>query len=288
MQFSLDNSSLIGALPYNFAYKRGPRLWTDEKAVTKRVTVAEPEEHRLPGSRPARHDASRIALYEDCADPLKVDPLAERAVAFDPRPFLAKLPLGKSVREYPRGAAIFSQGAVADAVFWIVNGEVKLTVVSHDGKEAVIGLLSHGSFLGEGCLAGQPLYMATATVVEPTAVLRVPREAMMGLLHREAAFAEGFAVYLLSRHIRMEQDLLDQLFNSSEKRLARLLLLMAHDGDNGVMTVIDKLSHETLAEMIGTTRSRVTFFLNRFRRLGFIDYNDGLHVHSSLRLVLHD
>ena len=252
----------------------------DRKAVTGRATVGESEGHRLP--------ATRLALYEDCADPLKLEPPFDRAVLFDPRPFLAELPLGKSLREYPRAAVIFSQGAIADAVFWIACGEVKLTVVSHDGKEGVIALLPQGSFVGEGCLTGQPLYLATAMAVQRCAVIRIPREAMMGLLHREPAFAEGFALYLLSRHMRMEQDLLDQLFNSSEKRLARLLLLMAHDGGNGPSSqALDRISHETLAEMIGTTRSRVTFFLNRFRRLGFIDYKDGLHVHSSLRLVLH-
>jgi CRP-like cAMP-binding protein len=261
----------------------------NEAAVTKRATVAEYAEQRLPGSRPAPHEPSRLALFQDSADPLDVDASPDSTVAFDPRPFFAKLPLGKSSRVYPRGAAIFSQGAIADAIFWIVDGEVKLSVVSHDGKEAVIGLLPHGNFLGEGCLAGRPLYMSTAAAMLPTTVIRVPREAMTGLLHREPTFAEGFSVYLLSRHIRMEQDLLDQLFNSSEKRLARLLLLMAREGENGAATpMIDKLSHETLAEMIGTTRSRVTFFLNRFRRLGFIDYKDRLRVHSSLRLVLDD
>ena len=249
--------------------------------MSKRATVAEHVEPRL--------STGRLALYEDCADPLNVEGASDPAPAFDPRPFLANLPMGKTTRAYGRGAVIFSQGDIADAVFWIVSGEVKLTVVSHDGKEAVIALLAPGNFCGEGCLAGQPLYMATATTMQPTAALRVPREAMTGLLHREPVFAEGFAVYLLARHIRMEQDLLDQLFHSSEQRLARLLLLMAHGGENGsAMAPIDKLSHETLAEMIGTTRSRVTFFLNRFRKLGFIDYKDGLHVHSSLRLLLDD
>jgi len=270
---------LQAAVPIISDEGRGPRLSADGKTVTRRATFGD-EDHRLA--------MSRFAWREDCADPLSVDAFPERAAAFDPRRFLSNLPLGKSAREYVRGSVIFSQGGIADAVFWIVRGEVKLTVVSHDGKEAVLALLSQGSFFGEGCLAGQPLYMVTAKAVQATAVIRVPREAMMRLLHREPGFAEGFAAYLLTRHIRMEQDLLDQLFNSSEKRLARLLLLMAHDGESGMSTpVIDKISHETLAEMIGTTRSRVTFFLNRFRKRGFLDYKDGLHVHSSLRLVLH-
>ena len=255
-------------------------------------TVAEHEGAGLPATsgehERQRFPSGRLVLYEDCADPLSVEATSDAGPAFDPRPFLAKLPVGRSGREYRRSTVIFAQGEVADAVYWIASGEVKLTVVSHDGKEAVIALLAQGSFFGEGCLAGQPLYMATATAMQTTVANRVPREAMTGLLHREPAFAEGFATYLLSRHIRMEQDLLDQMFNSSEKRLARLLLMMAHDGEQRTAVAIDKLSHETLAEMIGTTRSRVTFFLNRFRKLGFIDYKNGLHVHSSLRVVLHE
>ena len=202
---------------------------------------------------------------------------------------MAKLPLGRTTREYENGEVIFSQGAIADAVFWVLRGEVKLAVVSPEGKEAVTAILSHGSFFGEGCLAGQPLCTATATAMHPTTLIRVPREAMTRLLHDEPAFAEGFIAHLLSRHVRMEQDLLDQLFHTSEKRLARLLLLMAGNGDHGeALPVVEKLSHETLAEMIGTTRSRVTFFMNRFRKLGFIDYEGGMHVHSSLRVVLHE
>jgi CRP/FNR family cyclic AMP-dependent transcriptional regulator len=248
-------------------------------AVTKRATVVRIERCKLPGSQ--------LALGEDSFTPVDMGVCPERTSAFDPRPFLAKLPAGRTSREYQRGEVVFSQGAAADAVFWIVSGEVKLTVVSQDGKEAVIAILPNGSFFGEGCLAGQQSRMQTATAVQHASVIRIARDAMISLLHQEPEFAEGFTAYLLSRHIRMEQDLLDQLFNSSEKRLARLLLLMAHYGrDAEPLPVLANISHETLAEMIGTTRARVTFFINRFRKLGFIDYNGGMHVHSSLLKVL--
>jgi CRP-like cAMP-binding protein len=167
---------------------------------------------------------------------------------------------------------------------------VKLTAVSERGKEAVVAILPEGSFFGEGCLAGQPLRMATASAVERSTVIRVEKRVMVGLLHKEPEFAAPFLAYVLSRNIRMEADLVDHLFNSSEKRLARLLLLMANFGqESKPIPLIAKMSQETLAEMIGTTRSRVSFFLNRFRDLGFIDYNGGIHVHSSLvSVVLHD
>jgi CRP-like cAMP-binding protein len=168
---------------------------------------------------------------------------------------------------------------------------VKLTVVSKRGKEAVVAILPEGSFLGEGCLAGRPLRMSTASAVQRSTVIRVEKETMIRLLHQEPEFAERFVAYLLSRNIRMEEDLVDQLFNSSEKRLARLLLLLANFGqESKPIPVVAKMSQETLAEMIGTTRSRVSFFMNRFRKLGFIDYNGGgMHVHSSLvSVVLHD
>ncbi len=249
--------------------------------MNRHATAAGPQGHSLPGAR--------LDPREDDINPIELRQFRESTIVFDPRPFLAKLPLGRSTRDYARDTVIFSQGAIADAVFWILRGEVKLTVVSPEGKEAVIAILSHGNFFGEGCLAGQPLCPETAIAVHPSSVIRVPREAMTGLLHHEPAFAEGFIAHLLSRHVRLEQDLLDQLFHTSEKRLARLLLLMARNGENGeALPVVEKLSHETLAEMIGTTRSRVTFFMNRFRKLGFIDYNGGMHVHSSLRVVLHE
>ena len=176
-------------------------------------------------------------------------------------------------------------------MFYIQSGKVKLTAVSAQGKEAVVAMLPEGSFFGEGCLAGQPLRMAKATAVQRAAVIRVTKQAMVALLHHEPEFAERFLTYLLSRNIRMEADLVDHLFNSSEKRLARLLLLMANFGqESKPIPLIAKISQETLAEMIGTTRSRVSFFMNRFRDLGFLDYNGGgLHVHSSLvSVVLHD
>lgn len=236
---------------------------------------------QLPGTQPA--------VGRECLTPADISVFAEPTAAFDPRCFLAKVHAGKTSRDYQRAEVVFSQGAVADAVFWILSGDVKLTVVSHAGKEAVIAILPEGSFFGEGCLAGQLYRMETATAVRHASVIRIAREAMITLLHQEAEFAAGFTAYLLSRHIRMEQDLLDQLFNSSEKRLARLLLLMAHYGHRSEpLPVVAKMSHETLAEMIGTTRSRVTFFMNRFRKQGFIDCKHGMHVHHSLLKVLLD
>jgi CRP/FNR family transcriptional regulator, cyclic AMP receptor protein len=217
--------------------------------------------------------------------------LSKQVIGFDPIPLLTKLKAGKSTRVYLRDEAVFSQGEIASAVFYILSGKIKLTVVSQAGKEAVVALLPEKSFIGEGCLAGQGIRMATASTVEPSEIIRVEKPAMLALLHKEPEFAEQFLTYLLSRNIRMEADLVDHLFNSSEKRLARLLLLMANFGqESKPVPVIAKMSQETLAEMIGTTRSRVSFFLNRFRDLGFIDYNgDGMHVNSSLvSVVLHD
>ena len=217
---------------------------------------------------------------------------AELIWAFDPRPYLSKLATGKTSREYKAAGPIFSQGDTADAVFYVDSGKVKLTVVSTSGKEAVIGILPEGSFFGEGCLAGQPIRIASATALqESTIITRVAKETMVKMLRQEPEFAERFLAYLLSRNIRMEADLVDQLFNSSEKRLARLLLLLANFGqESKPIPVVAKISQETLAEMIGTTRSRVSFFMNRFRKLGFVEYNGGgLHVHSSLvSVVLHD
>jgi CRP-like cAMP-binding protein len=215
----------------------------------------------------------------------------EQTDAFDPHLLLTKLSAGKSTRAYLADASVFSQGDAADAVFYIQSGKVKLTVVSKAGKEAVVAILPESSFFGEGCLAGQPLRMATASAIQPSTIIRVDKQAMVALLHRDPVFAERFLAYLLSRNIRMESDLVDQLFNSSEKRLARLLLLLANFGqESKPIPIIAKMSQETLAEMIGTTRSRVSFFMNRFREMGFIEYNgDGMLVHSSLvSVVLHD
>jgi CRP-like cAMP-binding protein len=209
---------------------------------------------------------------------------------FDSYTFLAKVGTGRTLVAYQEQSLIFSQGEAADAVFYIQEGQVKLSVVSQQGKEVVIAILEAQTFFGEGCLAGQPLRMATATALTDCSLMRIAKPAMIGVLHAEPAFAELFMAYLLSRNSRIEADLIDHLFNSSEKRLARLLLLLAHFGKEGKEElVIPQISQETLAEMIGTTRSRVNFFLNKFRKLGFIDYNGDLRVHSSLlNVVLHD
>jgi CRP/FNR family transcriptional regulator, cyclic AMP receptor protein len=210
--------------------------------------------------------------------------------SFDIDHFLSKAGKGRTSLLFAKKDTIFSQGDAADAVFHVQSGRVKLTVVSQQGKEAVVAILERGAFLGEACLAGQAVRTATATAVEDLKVVRIDKDAMIRVLHEQPAFAELFMGYLLAHTIRIEEDLVDHLFNSSEKRLARALLLMAHFGKEGKPeTVIAKISQETLAEMIGTTRSRVSFFMNKFRKLGFIDYNGKLRVHSSLlNVILHD
>src|SRR5437773_8883683 len=209
---------------------------------------------------------------------------------FDPKTFLATIGNGRKMMAVPQKGIVFGQGDAADAVFYIQKGKVRLTVVSKTGKEATIGIVTEGNFFGEGSLAGQVLRMGSAAAMTDCELLRVDKKAMMDALHRERAFSDMFVAYLLARNIRYEEDLVDQLFNSSEKRLARVLLLLAHFGKEGIPeTVVPKISQETLAEMVGTTRSRVSFFMNRFRKLGFIHYNGGLQVHSSLlNVVLHD
>jgi CRP/FNR family cyclic AMP-dependent transcriptional regulator len=213
---------------------------------------------------------------------------------FDPKTFLATIGNGRKMVDVPQKGMVFAQGDAADAVFYIQKGKVRLTVVSAAGKEATIGIVSEGNFFGEGSLAGQVVRMGSAAAMTDCELLRVDKKAMMVALHREHAFSDLFVAYLLARNIRYEEDLVDQLFNSSEKRLARALLLLAHFGKEGIPeTVVPKISQETLAEMIGTTRSRVSFFMNRFRKLGFIHYSGGveggLQVHSSLlNVVLHD
>jgi CRP/FNR family cyclic AMP-dependent transcriptional regulator len=209
---------------------------------------------------------------------------------FNPKTFLTKVGGGKTIFKARKNQSIFSQGDPADAVFYIQDGKVKLTVVSQQGKEAVVAILEPASFFGEACLAGETVRMATATSHEEATILRIEKQAMIDVLHKEPAFSALFMGYLLSRNIRIQEDLVDQLFNSSEKRLARILLLLAHFGkDKQPETAIAKISQETLAEMVGTTRSRVSFFLNKFRKLGFIEYNGGLRVHGSLlNVVLHD
>jgi CRP/FNR family cyclic AMP-dependent transcriptional regulator len=219
---------------------------------------------------------------------------AAKKRAFNPNVFLATIGDGRKILAVPKKQMIFAQGDEADAVFYVQTGKVRLTVVSKVGKEATIAIVNAGNFFGEGSLAGQLLRMGSAAAMTDCEILRVEKKAMMEALRREPAFSEMFVAYLLARNIRYEEDLVDQLFNSSEKRLARVLLLLAHFGKEGIPeTVVPKISQETLAEMVGTTRSRVSFFMNRFRKLGFIHYaggiEGGLQVHSSLlNVVLHD
>ncbi len=214
----------------------------------------------------------------------------KRRPSFNPKSFLAKVGEGRSIGEYHKDQIVFSQGDPADAVFYLQNGKVKVTVVSKQGKEAVVAILGMNEFFGEGCLAGQAQRIATAAAMTDSVVVRLEKAAILRVIHQEPAFSEMFIAHLLGRTIRVESDLVDQLFNSSEKRLARLLLLLANFGkEDKPEPIIAKISQETLAEMIGTTRSRVSFFMNRFRKLGFIHYNGGIQVHSSLlNLVLHD
>ena len=217
---------------------------------------------------------------------------AKKLSKFDPKAFLSTIDGGRKIAAFAKKQTIFVQGDSSGAVFYIQKGKVKLTVVSKIGKEATIGILNEGDFFGEGCLTGQALRMCSATAMADCSVMQIDKKSMMEVLHREHAFSDMFVAFLLARNIRYEEDLVDQLFNSSEKRLARILLLLAHFGKEGKPeSVVPKISQEMLAEMIGTTRSRVSFFMNRFRKLGFIDYDagSGLQVHSSLlHVVLHD
>jgi CRP/FNR family cyclic AMP-dependent transcriptional regulator len=209
---------------------------------------------------------------------------------FDPDTFLSTIDRGRKIATFSKKQTIFVQGEPSDAVFYIQKGKVRLTVVSKIGKEATIGILNEGNFFGEGSLTGQLLRLCSATAMTDCSVMRIEKKSMMEVLHREHAFSDMFVAYLLTRNIRYEADLVDQLFNSSEKRLARVLLLLAHFGKDGKPEVaIPKISQETLAEMVGTTRSRVSYFMNRFREIGFVRYNGELEVHSSLlNVVLHD
>jgi CRP/FNR family transcriptional regulator, cyclic AMP receptor protein len=210
--------------------------------------------------------------------------------SFDPKVFLAKVGEGKTISKYRKDQIVFSQGQVADAVFYIQEGKIKLTVVSEQGKEAVVAILGPGHFFGEGCLNGHPLRIATTRALGECLITRLEKATMIATIHNESEFSELFMTYLLTRNSRIEEDLIDQLFNSSEKRLARLLLLLANFGKDGrPEPIVGTFSQETLAEMIGTTRSRVSFFMNKFRKLGFIEYNGKLEVHNSLlNVVLHD
>jgi CRP/FNR family transcriptional regulator, cyclic AMP receptor protein len=230
------------------------------------------------------------AIRQRC-QPIMTPVASKKLSKFDPKTFLSTINGGRKIEAFAKRQTIFAQGDSSDAVFYIKEGKIILTVVSDIGKEATIGILNEGAFFGEGCLAGQPLRMCSATALTDCSVMRIDKKSMMEVLHREHAFSDMFVAYLLTRNIRYEEDLVDQLFNSSEKRLARVLLLLAHFGKEGVPeTVIPKMSQETLAEMVGTTRSRVNFFMNRFRKLGFVDYGESeLQVHSSLlNVVLHD
>jgi CRP/FNR family cyclic AMP-dependent transcriptional regulator len=210
-----------------------------------------------------------------------------RAAGFDAKTFLTKARTGRAIAVYREKQVVFTQGDPADAVFYIERGQIKLTVVSERGKSAVLAILGHGDFFGEGCLAGQSIRMTAASAMTEVSVVRVEKQAMIGLLHERSLFAERFMSHLLARNIRFEEDLVDQLFNPTEKRLARVLLLLARFGKEGqTEPVIPKISQEVLAEMVGTTRPRISGFMNKFRNLGFIEYNDGLHIHSSLLNVL--
>src|SRR3984893_13083098 len=206
---------------------------------------------------------------------------AKKRSQVDPKTFLSTIDGGRRIAAFPKKQTIFAQGDPSDAVFYIQKGKVKLTVLSASGKEATLGILNEGDFFGEGCLTGQPLRMCSASAMTDCAIMRIHKKSMMDVIHRERIFSDMFVAYLLIGNIRREEDLVDQLFNSSEKRLARVLLLLAHFGKDGKPEVaIPRISQETLAEMIGSTRSRVSGFMNKFRRLGFIEYNGGLHVHS--------
>jgi CRP/FNR family transcriptional regulator, cyclic AMP receptor protein len=209
---------------------------------------------------------------------------------FDPKTFLGTIGKGRHIIPVEKKGIIYAQGAACDAVFYIQKGKIKLTVVAQNGKEATLGILNPGDFFGEGGLAGQAVRMGAAIAITDCELMRIDKSAMILALHQERSLADLFTAYLLGRNIRYEEDLVDQLFNSSEKRLARILLLLAHFGKEGnPEIVVPKISQETLAEMVGTTRSRVSFFMNRFRKLGFIRYNGELEVHSSLlNIVLHD
>lgn len=257
------------------------------------LTLVKEKPVQLPNwkdKRSARSPAGAVA------GPLLMTPTGtgKKQRAFDPKTFLATIGDGRKMLTFEKGQTVYTQGDQADAVFYVQKGKVRLTVVSKAGKEATIAILSEANFFGEGALAGQLMRMGSASAMSDCEILRVEKESMILALHREHSFSDVFVAYLLARNIRYEEDLVDQLFNSSEKRLARVLLLLAHFGKEGIPeAVVPKISQETLAEMIGTTRSRVSFFMNRFRKLGFINYSGGLdgglQVHSSLlNVVLHD
>ena len=215
---------------------------------------------------------------------------AKQSRTFNAQAFLDSAGVSRKIVDYRRTEAIFTQGDLCEHVLYIQKGGVKLSVLSKTGREAVVAMLGPGDFFGEGCLAGQPVRMGSATAITGSTILQVDKDQMVRLLHKQPALSDRFIAHMLARNIRIEEDLVDQLFNSSEKRLARTLLLLARYGkQDEPQKAVPKISQETLAEMVGTTRSRVNFFMNKFKRLGFIDYNDGLKVHNSLlTVVLHD
>jgi CRP/FNR family transcriptional regulator, cyclic AMP receptor protein len=235
---------------------------------------------------PARRMATPMRLFS-ATSLMELRMTDKRKRSFDPKVFLATADVGRSISNYGPNEVIFAQGDPADAVFFVEEGKVKITVVSEQGKEAVLAIHQNGDFFGEGCLTGQPRRLATVAALTECTIMRLAKDAIVSVLHDEPRFSDLFMSYLLTRNARVEADLVDQLFNSSEKRLARLLLLMANFGKEGKPdTVIAKIRQETLAEMIGTTRSRVNVFMNKFRRLGFIEYNGEMKVHSALLNVL--
>jgi len=234
--------------------------------------------------------AVRAARSATSKSPRSPQSANSKEIVFDVQSFLDSAGLKRKVVQFPSKETVFAQGDPAKNVFYIQEGSVKLAVVNESGKEAVVAILGPGDFLGEGCLAGQPNCMATATALVPTTALVIEKGEMIRVLHGEHEFSDRFIAYMLTRNIRVEADLIDQLFNSTEKRLARTLLLLARFGEHGKPDkIIPQMSQETLAEIIGTTRSRVNFFMNKFRKLGFIQYNGEIHVHNSLlSVVLHD
>jgi CRP/FNR family transcriptional regulator, cyclic AMP receptor protein len=261
------------------------RFVQDENIVQYRNLIA------IAESDPSR-DEVRYQLWFPClrARTKANMPDNTNQAAFDPKEFLAKVGEGKTILEFRKDQIVFAQGDAADTVFYIQQGRVKVVVVSEQGKEAVVGILGLGQFFGEGCMNGHSVRIATTTAIEDCLVTAITKTAMLAVLHDQPRFSEMFMAYLLTRNSRIEEDLIDQLFNSSEKRLARLLLLLANFGKEGSpQPIIPNISQETLAEMIGTTRSRVSFFMNKFRKLGFISYNGKIEVNSSLlNAVLYD
>jgi CRP/FNR family cyclic AMP-dependent transcriptional regulator len=231
-----------------------------------------------PASRP---------YFTSLNSPKEMSMAGKRAMSLNTKTWLARVSDGKSTLQCQKHHILFAQGDAANAVFYIQEGQVKLSVVSRQGKEAVVAILEQGGFFGEGCLAGQLVYMATATSLGQSSIVRIDKLVMIEALQNNPSFSEQFLTFLLSRNIRSQEDFVDQLFNSAEKRLARTLLLLAQVGHEGQSEQqLPKISQETLAEMVGTTRSRVSFFMNRFKKLGFIEYNAGLHVHKSLLNVV--